>query len=426
MRLIIGILLVLVGTGVGAGGHWYYQEHLASQIAQERQEHQAFLAEVYELIEKHYWEHPDDYDLDGLFEAAVGHLANQPMTLSDSGVGGVLQLVDDTIDNIHRDPSQQEKNEFVVELAELVLNNLQPFGRSGVYTEELEEQLSQAVHNIDPDADLYATLGTEAGAQTQDIQEQYEEKREELSQRLQQDEPEAQEQLAELEYAAEVLLDPESREAYDTYGAQPTVRARQVDSQTHYIAINRFSPTTFDELARALSSYQPVHSPNASNLANQTQETTLVIDLRGNLGGAIDALQYIVGMFIGENQLAYEFYRRGGYEPFRTQHPKKPTAEQFTNITVFVDDQTRSTGELLAAIFKKYNLATIVGQTTQGWGTVERVFPLQNQLSDTERYSVFLVHSLTLRDDMLPIEGVGVEPDFGIEDYPNETVRALF
>ncbi|MBI2338435.1 hypothetical protein HYU95_04600 [Candidatus Daviesbacteria bacterium] len=58
----------------------------------------------------------------------------------------------------------------------------------------------------------------------------------------------------------------------------------------------------------------------------------------------------------------------------------------------------------------------MVGTPTKGWGTVERVFPLDNQISKEEKYSLFLVHSLTLRDDNLPIEGRGVEPDVNITD----------
>ena len=39
-----------------------------------------------------------------------------------------------------------------------------------------------------------------------------------------------------------------------------------------------------------------------------------------------------------------------------------------------------------------------------------------NQISKTEKYSLFLVHSITLRDDNQPIEGRGVDPDINIKD----------
>ena len=72
----------------------------------------------------------------------------------------------------------------------------------------------------------------------------------------------------------------------------------------------------------------------------------------------------------------------------------------------------------MAASFKKFHIGVVIGEHTKGWGTVERVFPIDNQFSDKEKYSLFLVHSITLRDDNQPIEGRGVDPDIKISD-PN-------
>jgi len=43
---------------------------------------------------------------------------------------------------------------------------------------------------------------------------------------------------------------------------------------------------------------------------------------------------------------------------------------------------------------------------------------LENQLNSDKKYSMFLVHRLTLRDDGQPIEGKGVEPLININN-PN-------
>ncbi|MBU1085223.1 hypothetical protein KKB06_02645, partial [Patescibacteria group bacterium] len=66
----------------------------------------------------------------------------------------------------------------------------------------------------------------------------------------------------------------------------------------------------------------------------------------------------------------------------------------------------------------------LVGTTTRGWGTVEKVFSLDNQISENEIYSIFLVHHLTLREDGQPIEGNGVEPHISILD-PTWTQQLL-
>jgi len=72
----------------------------------------------------------------------------------------------------------------------------------------------------------------------------------------------------------------------------------------------------------------------------------------------------------------------------------------------------------MAAVLKKYNVGIVVGTKTRGWGTVEKVFEIKNQFDSTEKYSAFLAHHLTLREDGQPIEGKGVEPLVNIQD-PN-------
>lgn len=91
---------------------------------------------------------------------------------------------------------------------------------------------------------------------------------------------------------------------------------------------------------------------------------------------------------------------------------------------MLVDQNSQSSAEMMAASLKKYHVGVVVGIPTKGWGTVEKVFPLEAQISQKEKYSIFLVHSITLRDDNLPIEGRGVDPDIKITD-PNWTSQLL-
>ncbi|MCX6730205.1 MAG: S41 family peptidase, partial [Candidatus Portnoybacteria bacterium] len=72
--------------------------------------------------------------------------------------------------------------------------------------------------------------------------------------------------------------------------------------------------------------------------------------------------------------------------------------------------------EIMTATLKKYNVGIFVGEKTRGWGTIEKVFEIKNQISDDEKYGMFLVHSLTLGDDNQPIESNGVKPLINITD----------
>ena len=85
-------------------------------------------------------------------------------------------------------------------------------------------------------------------------------------------------------------------------------------------------------------------------------------------------------------------------------------------MVILSDEKTQSSAEVITATLKKFNVGIVVGTKTKGWGTVERVFDLKTQIDPSEKYSVFLVHSITLRDDGQPIEGRGVDPTIDIND----------
>ena len=93
---------------------------------------------------------------------------------------------------------------------------------------------------------------------------------------------------------------------------------------------------------------------------------------------------------------------------------KIESLKDFKEIAILTDAMTQSTAELTTTIFKRMHMATVVGTKTRGWGTVENTFPITTQIHEGERYSVLLVHSLTLREDNEPIEGKGVDPDIDI------------
>jgi C-terminal processing protease CtpA/Prc len=112
---------------------------------------------------------------------------------------------------------------------------------------------------------------------------------------------------------------------------------------------------------------------------------------------------------------------------FKTRIGWLPSLIQYKKVVVLINENTQSSAEVMAATLKKYNVGVLVGTTTKGWGTVERVFPLKSQLDPSEKYSIFLVHSLTLREDGKPIQGNGVTPTISIKDANwEEQLREYF
>lgn len=364
-----------------------------------------FLGEVYDTIKENYWEKLDDTVLTNTFKLAHDRVTNTQPKLGAKNKEGVLSLLDQSL----RGRSSAQKKEVVAQIAQLVLGSLAPAGRNGLYTQKDEANLKNLVQNVNPEKNLYQDLGVGKDAPPETIKDEYEKKVAQLSP-LQESSPEAKKKLEQVQYAYQVLADQDKKSRYDSAGAEPTVFSKIIRPSILHLYLKRFSPTTFDEFQKAL---------------NQKESTgdldTLILDLRSNIGGAIDLLPYFLGPFIGQNQYAYEFLHQGEPTPYKTQTGWLPALTRYKKVVVLVDSQSQSTAELMASVLKKYNVGVLIGEKTKGWGTIEKVFELKNQIDPAEKYSVFLVHTLTLREDNQPIEGQGVEPTVKISDANWET-----
>lgn len=360
--------------------------------------HILFLSEVYDRIKDNYWDTISDQDLINLYRLAAEKVTALPQPIQSDTKDGLKDMLQNTMKNM----DVNQKKEFSKNLANTVLANLKPFGRSALYTTKQEEQLSNLVQNINLEKDLYKDLGVGKDASANEIQQAYEKKKEELAADTSE---KAKEELAKTQYAKEVLSKEENKQLYDEKKVEPTIFSEAFGTDILYFYFKRFSPTTFDQFQKTLTTYDTANGPNS-----------LILDFRGNVGGQIDSVPNYLGAFLGMNQYAYDFYQKGEYKPFRTKMDKLAGLSRYKQVVILVDNNTQSSAEIMVASLKNRRFGIVVGVPTKGWGTIERVFPIENQIDDNERLSVFLVHHITIRDDGQPIEGRGVEPTININD----------
>lgn len=398
--MIFPILLIAAGA---LGGYFYFRQTTAAPVATTvtpKDAYLDFLGEIYDKVKENYWDKISDDQLSNLYKLGVEKLTGFPQNLKTKDKNGVREMVGGAI----KDLETEKKKKLTVDLAGIVLANLNPFGRNGLFTSKDETALKNTVQNVNPEKDLYQNLGVSKEASGQVIKTAYEKQVAELTP-LKESSPEAKKKLEEIDYAYSVLTEKDQKERYDTNKAEPTVFAKVVTPEIYHIYIKRFSPVTFDEFQKA-----------AEGADQYPKLNTLILDLRGNIGGAIDLMPYFLGPFIGQNQYAYEYFHQGQYSPFKTQTGFLPALVRFKKVVVLIDGNSQSTAELMASVLKRYNVGVLVGTKTKGWGTIERVFELKQQLDPAEKYSIYLVHTLTLRDDNKPVEGNGVEPTINIHD----------
>jgi curved DNA-binding protein CbpA len=401
-KFILAILLVLIA----GGGVAYYKysrpavEPVSYKTPEEANVYVRFTMEAYDSIVKNYWSKMKDEDMATFFQLSLQKAQNASSTpeLLTKDRAGTAKMISDVISAL---PDDETRKKLVLDTLVVATYNLQPVTRNGILSSKEETALRQNVSNINPDTDLYKNLGLEKGASPETIEQVYKEKAAVLAK---ENTPEAKAELEKISYAKEVLTNANSKALYDEKKIEPTVSSRILGT-TLYLAIGKISPTTLQEFGLAVY-----------NASTTPKLDSMIIDFRGNIGGALDFLQYFLGLFIGEKQYAFDLFHQDDYQVQRTTLAKFEELNRYKEFAILTDSMTQSTAELTTATFKRFRLAHVVGATTRGWGTVENTYPIETIIAPDEKYSLLLVNNITLRDDNQPIEGRGVDPDIDIKN----------
>jgi len=128
-----------------------------------------------------------------------------------------------------------------------------------------------------------------------------------------------------------------------------------------YARVNAFSPETADHLRRVLEVL----------LDGEMQK--LVLDLRDDPGGLLDAAVHLSDLFLREG-LIVSVRRRDGSESYFAR--PRGTLPDFPMV-VLVNQHSASASEIVAACLKDHGRAKIAGQRTYGKGTVQQVLDLE-------------------------------------------------
>ena len=101
----------------------------------------------------------------------------------------------------------------------------------------------------------------------------------------------------------------------------------------------------------------------------------IVIDMRGNGGGYLDAAPGVAGMWLDDKLVVSVKANSGGEQKLMSQGDTVlggiPTA-------IVVNGGSASATEIVTAALKHYKVATVVGEKTYGKGTVQELVPLAN------------------------------------------------
>jgi carboxyl-terminal processing protease len=168
-----------------------------------------------------------------------------------------------------------------------------------------------------------------------------------------------------------------------------------------YIRISQFSENTARELSRAVDELQD---------ANDGMLQGLVLDLRNNPGGVLDAAVDVADLFLNSGVIVTADGRSMDSRFTRSAH--RGDILDGASMVVIVNGGSASASEIVAGALQDHNRALIVGTETFGKGLVQTVVPL------SKGRAIKLTTSRYYTPSGDSIHDVGIEPDVYIDDTP--------
>ena len=140
----------------------------------------------------------------------------------------------------------------------------------------------------------------------------------------------------------------------------------------------------------------------------------LILDLRNNPGGVVDAAVTMCDAFLDKNKIGHDkkiVFTKGKVKEL--QLVKKATTTDIlsgTPIIAIINGGSASASEIVAAALQDHKRAIILGERSFGKGSVQSVVPLQNE------HGIKLTTSLYYTPSGRSIQAKGITPDVVIEN----------
>ena len=173
----------------------------------------------------------------------------------------------------------------------------------------------------------------------------------------------------------------------------PTVEYQLLEGNTGLIQISEFSDLTSTQFESAVT-----------DLKSQGM-TALIVDVRDNPGGVLDAVCDVLDQILPEGLLVYTEDKYGEREEYNA------SGESYLDIplAVLVNGNSASASEVFAGAIKDYAYGTLIGTKTFGKGIVQSIIGL----GDGSAAKVTIAKYFTPKGNY--IHNVGIEPDITLE-----------
>lgn len=143
-----------------------------------------------------------------------------------------------------------------------------------------------------------------------------------------------------------------------------SVKSRIIDDDIGYVRLLQFQQKTSEDLENAIKKLE------------KSEITSLILDLRNNPGGLLNASVDIVSQFLPSGKTVVSIKGREGNE---TTFDSSDRDDHFQyNMIVLVNEGSASASEIVAGALQDWDRALILGTKTFGKGSVQTVIPLSD------------------------------------------------
>ncbi len=215
-----------------------------------------------------------------------------------------------------------------------------------------------------------------------------------------------------------------------------TLQRRKVENKSVDYAVAESEPNVGVVTVSQFDLNTPVLLSKAFESFSKQEINKIIIDLRDNPGGDLNSVIACASYFVSEddviisaednsgNVITYKALPRTYGPSYSSCNVAKSDIGKFKGfeIAVLINGNTASAAELLAAVFRDYGLATIVGENTFGKGTMQTIYSL-------ERYGLEGGIKITTNVYFPPCgenyDGVGIAPDVSVNKVDGEVDNQL-
>lgn len=180
-----------------------------------------------------------------------------------------------------------------------------------------------------------------------------------------------------------------------------------------YLALNVFSDNSVKQMEELIRQ------------ARKKKCKGIIIDVRNNSGGLLSAAIDIAGLFIKKGSTVVTIKNRDNKEIERYATTREPIVDHRLPIFILTNNYTASAAEILAGALRVHSdhaheqnhalQVFTVGTRTFGKGSVQEVIPVSNNCAMKITIALYFLPYDTA------IQGIGIEPDFLIEQQVPRT-----